>query len=136
MAEWQDGRIRWEMYHSIPNVLLGDLLRDYSMAKELINNFTRFDITKLSRRNKAGFREFTGSKVGVYCLKSPTLLSPKSEQRQITGNQIDRKSQSHERLVVNIVYKSLLTDETSGEGTWGKSSVIYTLYLLNKEKVR
>jgi hypothetical protein len=85
------------------------------MAKELINNFTRFDITKLSRRNKAGFREFTGSKVEVYCLKSPTLLSPKSEQRQITGNQIDRKSQSHERLVVNIVYKSLLTDETKGK---------------------
>ena len=106
MAEWQDGRIRWEMYHSIPNVLLGDLLRDYSMAKELINNFTRFDITKLSRRNKAGFREFIGSKVGVYCLKSQSLLSPKSEQRQAAVNQIDRKSQPRQGLVVNIVYKS------------------------------
>ena len=76
------------------------------MEKELINYFTQFDVIKLSRRNKAGFREFTGSKVGVYCLKSPTLLSPKSEQRQTAVNQIDRKSQPHERLAVNIVYKS------------------------------
>ena len=76
------------------------------MTKEMINYFTPFDITKLSRRNKAGFREFTGSKVRVYCLKSPTLLSPKSEQRQTAVNQTDRKSQPHKGLAVNIVYKS------------------------------
>ena len=73
MAEWQDGRIRWEMYHSIPNVLLGDLLRDYSIANELINflhNLTSRNFLGETRQVSGSLQavksEFTVLKVRLY----------------------------------------------------------------------
>ena len=69
-----------------------------------INYFTILFALGLSRRNKAPFWEFTGTKVGVYCLQSSGLLSLKFRRLYSADNQIDTNDCFNDWRFVNFIY--------------------------------